>query len=199
MPWSDSWMVHVQLFSKMATQSDYPSTWCWVNLPGKWSQSHLFTPLFKNLQWPPMWLKDKNQTHYEQMIWTLHSLTPLPAISFPKATPATSLPSLPNTRRPRVSESLHLCLKGSRSLAPSSPSVLPSSHHLSELFSGHPKTCTHPLIHKHFISYLLISLLRNTMQCTIYFTQLVYNIISLSLPSISPWKQESGWVLCTSI
>lgn len=125
------------------------------------------------------------------------------------ATPAT-LQFLKQTRHsptslfpyalPSVSEMLFPQL--SIWLAFSSPSVLYSNHHLTEIFSGHTKVCIAPCMLKYFISHSFFSsevqytATAYKLQHTIYSTYLVF---AVSLLSKSPSKQELWWVLYTAV
>ena len=63
-------------------------------------------------------------------------------------------------------------------LAISSPSVLYSSHHLTDVFSGHKKVCTAPL-HSQIFHLPLLFLLRSTIYCNCIQTA-TYNIFYIS-------------------
>ena len=63
-------------------------------------------------------------------------------------------------------------------LAISSPSVLYSSHHLTDVFSSHKKVCTVPL-HSQIFHLPLLFLLRSTIYCNCIQTA-TYNIFYIS-------------------
>lgn len=162
------------------------------------SKSELST-LFKNLQWLPISLKGKRQTlYYDQMICILHSLSDsISIINFSTAPQATSL-FLKQIRHSPTSVfpySLHslpemLFPQSSTWLALASPSVLYSSYHLSEAFSGHTKICTHPL-HSQILHIPLPLFFSLEVLCNIrYILHILFLMfmISLSLLSISSMK-----------